>query len=178
MISTLSESTSINQQQDWLKTNLAAFTRMLQGERDLATVASGVAVAGGLWILAAVVFSRLDEPADESAGAAFSSLSDFVAPIKEDDEFRTYLVVRGLMIATALAFYSYWVNRKMPSEPFSPSEFTNALRAGGWSMALPLILLGGIYSGFFAVSCQRHRPFRRAKKPYSPADFSAAAEIS
>lgn len=59
-------------------------------------------------------------------------------------------IIPGIMIATALALYSYWVNRKMPSEPFSPSEFTNALRAGGWSMALPLILLGGIYSGYFS----------------------------
>ena len=42
MISTLSDSTAINEQQDWLKTNLAAFTRMLQGERDLATVAQKV----------------------------------------------------------------------------------------------------------------------------------------
>ena len=59
-------------------------------------------------------------------------------------------IIPGIMIATALAFYSYWVNRKMPAEPFSPAEFTGALRAGGWSMALPLILLGGIYSGYFS----------------------------
>ena len=42
MIETLSDSTAINEQQDWLKTNLAAFTRMLQGEKDLATVAQKV----------------------------------------------------------------------------------------------------------------------------------------
>ncbi len=29
-----------NAEQDWLKTNLARFTRMLQGERDLATVSN------------------------------------------------------------------------------------------------------------------------------------------
>ena len=32
------ETTETNQEQDWLKTNLAKFTRMLQGERDLFTV--------------------------------------------------------------------------------------------------------------------------------------------
>jgi HAMP domain-containing protein/CheY-like chemotaxis protein/signal transduction histidine kinase len=39
MIRTLAETTKVNQEQDWLKTNLARFTRMLQGQRDLLTVA-------------------------------------------------------------------------------------------------------------------------------------------
>ncbi len=30
----------INTEQDWLKTNLARFSRMLQGERDLTTVSN------------------------------------------------------------------------------------------------------------------------------------------
>ncbi len=40
MISNLKEQTLKNAEQDWLKTNLAAFSRMLQGERDLATVSN------------------------------------------------------------------------------------------------------------------------------------------
>jgi HAMP domain-containing protein/CheY-like chemotaxis protein len=39
MIRTLAETTKVNQEQDWLKTNVARFTRMLQGQRDLLTVA-------------------------------------------------------------------------------------------------------------------------------------------
>jgi CheY-like chemotaxis protein/HAMP domain-containing protein len=39
MIRTLGETTRVNQEQDWLKTNVARFTRMLQGQRDLLTVA-------------------------------------------------------------------------------------------------------------------------------------------
>ena len=35
MIRTLAETTKVNQEQDWLKTNVARFTRMLQGQRDL-----------------------------------------------------------------------------------------------------------------------------------------------
>jgi CheY-like chemotaxis protein/HAMP domain-containing protein len=50
MIGTLAETTRVNQEQDWLKTNLARFTRMLQGQRDLLTVADQV-----LTELAAVV---------------------------------------------------------------------------------------------------------------------------
>jgi HAMP domain-containing protein/CheY-like chemotaxis protein len=50
MIGTLAETTRVNQEQDWLKTNLTRFTRMLQGQRDLLTVADQV-----LTELAAVV---------------------------------------------------------------------------------------------------------------------------
>jgi HAMP domain-containing protein/CheY-like chemotaxis protein/signal transduction histidine kinase len=42
MIGTLAETTRVNQEQDWLKTNLARFTRMLQGQRDLLTVSEQV----------------------------------------------------------------------------------------------------------------------------------------
>ena len=38
MIGNLRETTERNQEQDWLKTNLARFTGMLQGQRDLVTV--------------------------------------------------------------------------------------------------------------------------------------------
>jgi signal transduction histidine kinase/PleD family two-component response regulator/HAMP domain-containing protein len=40
MILNLKEQTLKNAEQDWLKTNLARFSRMLQGERDLATVSN------------------------------------------------------------------------------------------------------------------------------------------
>jgi HAMP domain-containing protein/signal transduction histidine kinase/CheY-like chemotaxis protein len=39
MIATLAGTTRVNQEQDWLKTNLTKFTRMVQGERNLSTVA-------------------------------------------------------------------------------------------------------------------------------------------
>src|SRR3989475_134519 len=38
MIRNLKDTTQKNKEQDWLKTNLAKFTRMLQGQRDLLTV--------------------------------------------------------------------------------------------------------------------------------------------
>jgi hypothetical protein len=42
MISNLRETTQKNTEQDWLKTNLARFTRMLQGQRDMTTVSQMV----------------------------------------------------------------------------------------------------------------------------------------
>ena len=38
MIANLKETTLRNQEQDWLKSNLAKFTQMLQGQKDLKTV--------------------------------------------------------------------------------------------------------------------------------------------
>jgi C4-dicarboxylate transporter DctM subunit len=61
-------------------------------------------------------------------------------------------IIPGLLIAGVLAFYSYWSNRKMAAQPFDIDEFTVALRKGGWSALLPVILLGGIYSGYFSAT--------------------------
>jgi len=59
-------------------------------------------------------------------------------------------IIPGVMIAVTLAGYSFWINRKMPAEQFDPREFGTALLRGGWSAMLPIILLGGIYSGYFS----------------------------
>jgi HAMP domain-containing protein/signal transduction histidine kinase/CheY-like chemotaxis protein len=42
MITNLRETTLLNQEQDWLKSNFAKFTQMLQGQRDLETVAKRI----------------------------------------------------------------------------------------------------------------------------------------
>ena len=61
-------------------------------------------------------------------------------------------IIPGIMIAMTLAGYSVWVNRHMPAQRFDMSEFLTALARGGWSMMLPVILLGGIYSGYFSAT--------------------------
>lgn len=61
-------------------------------------------------------------------------------------------IVPGIMIATVLAIYSLWVNRHMPAQRFDFPEFRRALLRGGWSAMLPVILLGGIYSGYFSAT--------------------------
>lgn len=61
-------------------------------------------------------------------------------------------IIPGILIASVLAFYSFWVNRKMPAQPFSIKEFKEAVVLGGWSALLPVILLGGIYSGYFSAT--------------------------
>ena len=59
-------------------------------------------------------------------------------------------VIPGIMIATVLALYAFWSNRSIPAQKFDLREFTDAMMAGGWSLMLPIILLTGIYSGYFS----------------------------
>lgn len=59
-------------------------------------------------------------------------------------------IIPGLMLTTALAGYALYANRHMPVERFAPGEFVQALKDGIWSLMMPIILLGGIYSGFFS----------------------------
>ena len=56
----------------------------------------------------------------------------------------------GLLLAATLAGYAYFRNRNMPAIVFDRGAFLVSLRRGGWSMMLPIILLGGIYSGYFS----------------------------
>ncbi len=58
MIGNLRDTTRINTEQDWLKTNVARFTRLLQGQRDLLTVAR-------------LILSELAPLVSEQAGAFY-----------------------------------------------------------------------------------------------------------
>ena len=58
----------------------------------------------------------------------------------------------GILILTVLSIYAVWFNRRMPAQKFSLAEFTTACRNGVWAVMMPVILLGGIYSGFFTAT--------------------------
>ncbi len=58
----------------------------------------------------------------------------------------------GLMLTLLLASYSLVVNRHMPSQRWDMTEIASSLRRGGLAMLLPVILLGGIYSGYFTAT--------------------------
>lgn len=61
-------------------------------------------------------------------------------------------LIPGLLLTTALLGYSLFKNRKLPKYPFNPREFFVALKDGIWSLLMPVILLGGIYSGHFTAT--------------------------
>ncbi|MBL0898583.1 MAG: TRAP transporter large permease subunit [Reyranella sp.] len=56
----------------------------------------------------------------------------------------------GLLLVMVFAVYSYAMNRNMPTKHWSLSGIWKALKQGIWAMLLPVILLGGIYSGYFS----------------------------
>ena len=63
-------------------------------------------------------------------------------------------IIPGMVMLVMLSGYSLWVNRanRKPLRTFSWREVGGALREAMWEIPLPFVVLGGIYSGFFAVS--------------------------
>lgn len=63
-------------------------------------------------------------------------------------------ILPGLLMLIMLAGYSLWLNRhiRKPLSSFSLREVAAALRESLWELPLPFVVLGGIYSGFLAVS--------------------------
>lgn len=63
-------------------------------------------------------------------------------------------ILPGTLIVLLLALYGAWQNRgqSIPTTVFSVHEALGAAREAAWELPLPLIILGGIYSGYFAVS--------------------------
>jgi C4-dicarboxylate transporter DctM subunit len=57
----------------------------------------------------------------------------------------------GLLILVVFAVHAMWVNRKRPTEPFEWALLAGALKRGVWAVLMPVILLGGIYSGYFSA---------------------------
>ncbi len=60
----------------------------------------------------------------------------------------------GFLMLVILAGYSVWKNRaiRTPLSDFSWREVRAATRESIWEIPLPIIVLGGIYSGYFAIS--------------------------
>ena len=58
----------------------------------------------------------------------------------------------GLLLTVILSAYAMWANRHVPPRRFDARALWTALREGIWALLLPVILLGGIYSGFFTAT--------------------------
>ena len=76
-----------------------------------------------------------------------------IAEVSIDDLFLAG-IMPGLLMLVMLAGWCLWVNRhiRKPLSSFSLREVGTALRESMWELPLPIVVLGGIYSGFFAVS--------------------------
>jgi C4-dicarboxylate transporter DctM subunit len=60
----------------------------------------------------------------------------------------------GVVMVALLSFYSVQkaMAAEVPRVQFNLSRLFKALREAAWELPLPLVVLGGIYSGYFAVS--------------------------
>jgi len=63
-------------------------------------------------------------------------------------------ILPGLVMLVMLSIWSLWVNRanRKPVGTFSWKAAGAAIRESAWELPLPFVVLGGIYSGFLAVS--------------------------
>jgi tripartite ATP-independent transporter DctM subunit len=63
-------------------------------------------------------------------------------------------ILPGILMIAMLSGWSFWVNRgnRQMIKQFSWRELGSATREAVWEIPLPLVVLGGIYSGFLAVS--------------------------
>ena len=63
-------------------------------------------------------------------------------------------LIPGFLMLTTLSGFSIWKNRaiRTPLGDFSWLEVRTALRESMWEIPLPIVVLGGIYSGYFAIS--------------------------
>ncbi len=74
-------------------------------------------------------------------------------PVKIDDLFAAGLIP-GLLMVVLLSLYSMWRVRGVArtGAAFSAREAWAAVRESAWEIPLPVVVLGGIYGGVFALS--------------------------
>ena len=80
-------------------------------------------------------------------------LYGIVAEIPVEDLFLAG-ILPGFLMILLLSGYSVWKNRavRVPIGDFSWKEVRAAVREAAWEIPLPIVVLGGIYSGYFAIS--------------------------
>ena len=70
------------------------------------------------------------------------------------DELFVAGILPGVLMVALLSMYSLWHNRRLshPVESEAQVPIGAALKECVWELPLPIVVLGGIYSGYFAVS--------------------------
>ena len=150
----------------WMPGGLAVFALAVCALFTAFTGASGITIiAMGALLYPALKQARYPErfslglvTTGGSLGLLFAPslpliLYGVVSETRIDSLFRAG-VLPGLAMIVLLAAYCLWVNRseRRPLSSFDWREVAGAVRAAAWELPLPVIVLGGIYSGYFAIS--------------------------
>jgi len=75
-------------------------------------------------------------------------------PVAIDDLFLAGLLP-GLLMLVMLTAWSMYKSAQRPeikTTPFSVKKLVQAIRSSMWEIPMPFVLIGGIYSGYFAIS--------------------------
>ena len=157
----------------WMPAGLAIVSFFVCAFFTAFTGASGVTiVAVGALIFPALIAGGYKERYSLGLVTTSGSLGLLLAPslplilygvIAQQMDLPTPFSLRDLFLAGAipallmilsLSVYSIWATKDLPliREQFDRAQVFSQFKELRWDMPLPLIVLGGIYSGFFAVS--------------------------
>ena len=157
----------------WMPAGLAIVSLFVCAFFTAFTGASGVTiVAVGALIFPALIAGGYNERYSLGLVTTSGSLGLLLAPslplilygvIAQQMDLPTPFSLRDLFLAGAipallmifsLSVYSIWATKDLPliREQFDRAQVFSQFKELRWDMPLPLIVLGGIYSGFFAVS--------------------------
>jgi HAMP domain-containing protein/CheY-like chemotaxis protein/signal transduction histidine kinase len=141
MIRNLKDTTQKNTEQDWLKTNLAKFSQMLQGQKDLVTVARRILSELAPVVSAQLgVFYTLDASTKAAGGEArLKLLASYAYKTREGfpNEFR---LGEGLVGQCALEKERILLDKV-------PGEYLNISSGLGESKPVSLIILPVVFEG-------------------------------
>lgn len=98
----------------------------------------------------------------QQVGRSYYDKADVIAETSIDNLFLAG-IAPGILMIVLLGIYCWWSNRDalkianskkdpLKNKKQSAGVFKEAAKNAIWEMPLPLIVLGGIYSGYFAVS--------------------------
>ena len=157
----------------WMPAGLAIVSFFVCAFFTAFTGASGVTiVAVGALIFPALIAGGYNERYSLGLVTTSGSLGLLLAPslplilygvIAQQMDLPTPFSLRDLFLAGAipallmilsLSVYSIWATKDLPliREQFDRAQVFSQFKELRWDMPLPFIVLGGIYSGFFAVS--------------------------
>jgi len=61
-------------------------------------------------------------------------------------------ILPALVLTSLMSAYALWSNRDIPSSSLDFQELWDALKKSIWSLFMPVLILGGIYSGYFTAT--------------------------